>query len=308
VAREAGHAGGRDSKAQRRTEARIARVAKVGRASGSGPAPIALLTDFGYRDHYAGAMKGVIAALAPGAPIIDVTHGVAPQSIVAGALALRESWRFFPPRTIFVAVVDPGVGTARAPVAIETRAGARFVGPDNGVLSLAVEEAGPLRVVELRVPRYRLSPVSATFHGRDIFAPAAAHLWRGVRLGALGPQVRGGLTRLELAEPREGVRELRGEVIYVDGFGNLISNIGRDALERFGARFPTMGLSVRIGRGGPLEIRETYGAVRKGVPLATFGSFELLEIAVRDGSAARRFAAGPGAVVIVRPVPRNAHG
>lgn len=288
--------------------ARTARVARGGGARRTSPAPIALLSDFGYRDHYVGAMKGVIAAIAPSAPIIDITHGVEPQSVLAGALLLRESWRFFPPRTVFVAVVDPGVGTARAPVAIDTRAGARFVGPDNGVLSLAAEEADVRRAVELRAARYRLSPVSATFHGRDIFAPAAAHLWRGVRLGALGPAVHDGLARLELTEPREGVRELRGEVIYADGFGNLISNIAREALARFGARFPAMGLSVRIESGGPLHIHETYGAVRKGVPLATFGSFGLLEIAVRDGSAARRFAAGPGAVVIVRPVPRKTHG
>jgi S-adenosylmethionine hydrolase len=148
--------------------------------------------------------------------------------------------------------------------------------------------------------------VSATFHGRDIFAPAAAHLWRGVRLGALGPSLRDGLTPLELAAPREGVEELRGEVLYADGFGNLVSNIGRDALARFAARFPAMRLSVRIDAGAPLEIREAYGDARKGAPLATFGSFELLEVAVRDGSAAKRFDAGPGAVVTVRPFRRTA--
>jgi S-adenosylmethionine hydrolase len=271
-----------------------------------GPAPIAILTDFGYRDHYVGAMKGVIASIAPGAPLIDITHGVPAQSVVAGAIALAQSWRLFPQRTIFLVVVDPGVGTARLPVAVQTRAGARFVGPDNGVLSLALEEAGPARAVELRAPRYRLARVSATFHGRDIFAPAAAHLWRGVRLGALGPALRDGLTHLELAAPREGVEELRGEVLYVDGFGNLVSNIGRDALARFAARFPAMRLSVRIDAGAPVEIREAYGDARKGAPLATFGSFELLEVAVRDGSAAKRFAAGPGAVVTIRPFRRTA--
>jgi S-adenosylmethionine hydrolase len=269
-------------------------------------APIAILTDFGCRDHYVGAMKGVIASIAPGAPLIDIAHGVPAQSIVAGALVLAQSWRLFPPRTVFLVVVDPGVGTARLPVAVQTRAGARFVGPDNGVLSLALDEAGPARGVELRTPRYRLAPMSATFHGRDIFAPAAAHLWCGVKLEALGPPVRDGLTHLELPEPREGVDELRGEVLYADGFGNLVSNIGRDALARFQARFPAMRLSVRIDMGAPMEILETYGDARKGVPLATFGSFELLEIAVRDGSAVQRFAAGPGAMVTVRPLRRTA--
>jgi S-adenosyl-L-methionine hydrolase (adenosine-forming) len=272
---------------------------------GGGAAPIAILTDFGYRDHYVGAIKGVIASIAPGAPLIDITHGVPPQSIAAGAIALAQTWRLFPPRTIFLVVVDPGVGTARLPVAVQTRAGARFVGPDNGVLSLALEEAGPSRAVELRAPRYRLARVSATFHGRDIFAPAAAHLWRGVKLESLGPPVREGLTHLELAEPREGVEELRGEVLYVDGFGNLVSNIARDALARFEARFPAMRLSVRIGTGAPIEILQAYGDARNGVPLATFGSFELLEIAVREGSAARHFAAGPGAMVTVRPLRRK---
>lgn len=269
-------------------------------------APIAILTDFGYRDHYVGAMKAVIASIAPGASLIDITHGVPAQSIMAGAIALAQSWRMFPPRTVFLVVVDPGVGTARLPVAVQTRAGARFVGPDNGVMSLALEEAGPARAVELRTPRYRLARVSTTFHGRDIFAPAAAHLWRGVKLEALGPPLRGGLTHLELAEPREGVEELRGEVLYVDSFGNLVSNIGRDALARFEARFPDMPLSVKIGIGAPLRILEAYGDARKGVPLATFGSFELLEIAVRDGSAAERFAAGPGAIVTIRPPLRTA--
>ncbi len=271
----------------------------------SGAAPIALLTDFGYRDHFVGAMKGVIASIAPGAALIDITHGVPAQSIVAGAIALAQSWRLFPPRTVFLVVVDPGVGTARLPVAVQTRAGARFVGPDNGVLALALEEAGPARAVELRAPRYRLARVSTTFHGRDIFAPAAAHLWSGVKLELLGPPVRDGLTNLELAEPREGIDELRGEVLYVDGFGNLVSNIERDALARFEARFPAMRLSVRIGAGAPIEILQAYGDARKGVPLATFGSFELLEIAVRDGSAAQRFAAGPGAMVTVRPLRRK---
>jgi S-adenosyl-L-methionine hydrolase (adenosine-forming) len=270
-----------------------------------GSAPIAMLTDFGYRDHYVGAMKGVIASIAPGAPLIDITHGVPAQSIVAGAIALAQSWRLFPAGTVFLVVIDPGVGTTRLPVAVQTRAGARFVGPDNGVLSLALEDAGPARAVELRSPRYRLAHVSATFHGRDIFAPAAAHLWRGVKLESLGSPLRDGLTRLELAEPREGIEELRGEVLYADGFGNLVSNIGRDALAQFEARFPAMRLSVRIDGGAPMEIVQAYGDVRQGVPLATFGSFKLLEIAVRNGSAAQHFAAGPGAMVTVRSLRRK---
>jgi S-adenosylmethionine hydrolase len=257
--------------------------------------PLAIITDFGYRDHYVGAIKGVIASIAPGAVTIDITHGVPAQSIVAGALALRESWAFFPARTVFLAVVDPGVGTARAPIAIESRAGARFVGPDNGLLWPAAHLAGIARIVKLTSPRYRLKEVSATFHGRDIFAPAAAHLWLGTPVSALGPALRlGSMVKLELPSPRESARELRGEVLYVDGFGNLVSNIDRRAAAKFGARFHHKSLSVRIEPGAHMRILTAYGDAPRGAPLALFGSFGLLEVAVRDGSAATHFAAGPG--------------
>ncbi|MGA9722887.1 MAG: SAM-dependent chlorinase/fluorinase [Candidatus Binatus sp.] len=259
------------------------------------PFPLAIITDFGYRDHYVGAMKGVIASIAPGATVIDITHGIPAQSIVAGAIALRESWRYFPPRTVFLAVVDPGVGTSRAPIAIETRAGARFVGPDNGLLWLAANEAGVTRIVKLTSPRHRLTNVSPTFHGRDIFAPAAAYLWRGTPISSFGPALRpNSIARLELPPPVDAARELRGQVIYVDGFGNLVSNIDRPAAERFGARFRHKYLSVRIEGGAAMRILDAYGDAPKGVPLAIFGSFSLLEVAIRDGNAAAHFAAGPG--------------
>ena len=268
------------------------------------PFPVAIITDFGYRDHYVGAMKGVIASIAPRANVIDITHGVVAQCVVAGAIALHQSWRYFPPRTVFLAVVDPGVGTARAPIAIETRAGARFVGPDNGLLWLAAKEAGIKRVVKLTSPRHRLSNVSATFHGRDIFAPAAAYLWRGTPISALGPELRSSLpansiVALELPRPTESARELRGEVVYVDGFGNLVSNIDRRTAEQFGSRFRHKSLSVRIEGGAAMGILDTYGDAPEGASLAIFGSFNLLEIAIRNGNAAARFAAGPGTPVSV---------
>jgi S-adenosyl-L-methionine hydrolase (adenosine-forming) len=264
------------------------------------PFPVAIITDFGYRDHYVGVMKGVIASIAPRANVIDITHGVVAQCIVAGAIALRESWRYFPPRTVFLAVVDPGVGTARAPIAIETRAGARFVGPDNGLLWLAAKEAGIKRVVKLTSSRHRLTNVSATFHGRDIFAPAAAYLWRGTPISALGPALRStSIVTLELPRPTESARAMRGEVVYVDGFGNLVSNIDRRTAEQFGARFRHKSLSVRIKGGAAMGILDTYGDAPKGASLAIFGSFNLLEIAIRNGNAAAKFAAGPGTPVSV---------
>jgi S-adenosyl-L-methionine hydrolase (adenosine-forming) len=272
------------------------------------PPPIALLTDFGYRDHYVGVMKGVIASIAPAAKVIDLTHGIPPQSIAAGALALEQSWRYFPPRTIFVAVVDPGVGTSRRPIAVESDAGARFIGPDNGLLASAAQQAGVRRIVELRSPRYRLPEVSATFHGRDIFAPAAAHLWRGVRLSALGPELPAMTPAAIVPGVSEKRNEIIGSVVYTDGFGNLITNIDRDCFQRFASRFRGFRLSVRIGRGAPIEIREAYGDADAGGSLATFGSFERLEVAVRNGSAAERFAAGPGALVTIRAVRRSPGG
>ena len=260
--------------------------------------PIALLSDFGSRDHYVGVMKGVIASLAPSAPIIDLTHGVPAQCVTAGALALRESWRFFPRHTVFLAVVDPGVGTARRAVAIETAAGARLVGPDNGVLWLAAEQAKVKRAVELDAPRYRLARVCDTFHGRDVFAPAAAYLWRGVALRAFGPAV-ADLARLDLGAVEQRARRLCGAVIYVDHFGNLISNITREQFEDFAARFPGRGVSIKIGVRARVRLARTYAQSAAGAAMALFGSFELLEIAVRDASAARRFHAGAGTAVEV---------
>jgi S-adenosyl-L-methionine hydrolase (adenosine-forming) len=268
------------------------------RARGKARAPIAILSDFGYRDHYVGAMKGVIASIAPGAPIIDITHGVPPQSVTAGAFILRASWRYFPRGTIFLAVVDPGVGTPRLPVVVETRAGARFVGPDNGLLWPAVAEAGFARAFELRSPRYRLERISATFHGRDIFAPGAAWLWRGVRPSAMGPAL-ASMRRLDIAAPVRKGRELCGSVVYADHFGNLVTNINRASFERFASFFHGKMVSVRISRSARIQLRKAYGDAPKGAPLAIFGSFELLEIAVRDGSAAERFGAQEGTSVTV---------
>jgi S-adenosylmethionine hydrolase len=269
------------------------------------PPPIALLTDFGYRDHYVGVMKGVIAGIAPAARIIDVTHGIAPQAIAAGAIALAQSWRYFPARTIFVAVVDPGVGTSRLPIAVETEAGARFVGPDNGLLWTAANQAGMRRVVELKSPRYRRPEVSATFHGRDVFAPAAAHLWRGVRLAALGPLLDGITPAADAPEVVEARNQLVGSVVYIDGFGNLVTNIDRESFERFARRFRGFRLSVRIGKGDPIEILKAYGGARSGSSLAIFGSFEMLEVAVRDGSAAQKLSAVAGDAVAVRAIRRS---
>ena len=264
--------------------------------------PIALLSDFGYPDHYAGVMRGVISSIAPRAPIIDITHGIPPQNILAGALALRESWRYFPATTIFLVVVDPGVGTGRRALVIETRSGARLVGPDNGVLWMAAEQAGFRRAVELRSKRHFLPHQSSTFHGRDVFSPVAAHLWNGVELDQLGV-LTADIERLTLVEPLEEADSICGVVIHVDGYGNLVSNLPRSRVEALQARFPTRRLLVRIEGSVPVDVSRTYGDVEKGALLALFGSFEMLEIAVREGNAAQALAAEPGMQIRVRAEP-----
>jgi S-adenosylmethionine hydrolase len=259
---------------------------------------VAILSDFGYRDHYAGVMKGTIARIAPRARIIDLTHGIPPQAIAVGALVLAQSWRYFAPRTVFLAVVDPGVGTARLPIAIETHAGARFVGPDNGLLSLAAADGGVRWIVELKSPRFRLNDISSTFHGRDIFAPAAAWLARGASIRALGPAL-DRLTPLALPDPSLTGQRIRGEVVYVDGFGNLVTNISATILARLAASFRTKPLSVRINGSAAIKIYRAYGDAPAGSSLATVGSFNLLEIAIRDGNAAVHYRAQTGASVVV---------
>lgn len=262
--------------------------------------PIAILTDFGDRDHYVGVMKGVIASIAPATPVIDLTHGIPRQSITAGALVLAHSWRHFPPRTIFLAVVDPGVGTDRLPIAIATRSGARFVGPDNGLLAIAAAEAEVRQIVELRASRYRLPTTSATFHGRDIFAPAAAWIARGTRLRALGPEL-ASITPLAIpAGVSKAPGELTGAVIYIDGFGNLVTNLSRGQVEAFAGDVPQDRLLIRVERRSPIRLCGTYSDVPVGTPLASFGSFEMLEIALRDGDAARAFGVEVGAAVTVK--------
>jgi S-adenosylmethionine hydrolase len=267
---------------------------------------IAILSDFGYRDHYVGVMKGVIESIAPGARSLDLTHGIPPQQVNAGALVLAQSWRYFPQRTVFLAVVDPGVGTDRLPIAIATHAGAFFVGPDNGLLWTAAAAAQIKQIVELKTARYRLPNPSSTFHGRDIFAPAAAWISRGVRLSSLGPP-REQIVKLEVTtEARETSRAIEGKVIYIDRFGNLVTNISRGQIDRLAARDPrfaerlTQGrLEIRLGRRPAFRIGRAYGEVAPGRPLGLFGSFEMVEIAVRDGDAAAYFGAGAGSRVTI---------
>jgi S-adenosylmethionine hydrolase len=241
---------------------------------------ITLLTDFGLEDGYVAAMKGVIASVAPEARLVDVTHLVPPQDVAFGRFRLLTAAPFFPPGTIHLAVVDPGVGTARRAVAIRSRSGSCFVGPDNGLLLGALDADPPVAAVELSDPGFWRTPTpSATFHGRDVFAPVAGHLARGVTLESLGSALRPeALVKLRL-DPWKAVPDgAEGAIQAVDRFGNLISNVPGTALPEDGAW--SASLAGRI-----LDGHRTYGDVPPGELVALVGSHGFVEVAVHRGDA-----------------------
>lgn len=277
---------------------------------------IALLTDFGTTDSYVGVMKGVIARICPNTQMIDITHEIAPQNIRQGAFTLLNAYRYFPPETIFLVVVDPGVGSTRRPIAL--RAGEyTFVAPDNGLLSYILTETpvgyGKPQIIELNNPVYQLPAVSYTFHGRDIFAPAAAHLSAGVELDQLGRLIE---EPVSLPEPQLAVEDftLTGEVMNTDHFGNLVTSIGllewisTDWLRlnpRFGKRHSMVEVdaaaaTVKVYDQVIKGIVPSYSRTRPGDLLAMVGSSGYLEIAVNQGNAAGRLGTQIGDRVEIR--------
>src|SRR6266581_330340 len=192
---------------------------------------IALLTDFGTRDHYAGTMKGVALGICPDATLVDISHEVPAHDVVGGALELAAAYRYFPAGTIFLVVVDPGVGSTRRGIAAEA-GDYKFVAPDNGVLTAVIDEHAPKRVVELSERRYAQPTVSRTFEGRDRFAPAAAWLAKGIDLAGLGRPLTAWCS-LDVPEPVVDGHRMAGEVLRVDRFGNLVTNVDRRTFERF---------------------------------------------------------------------------
>jgi len=241
---------------------------------------ITLLTDFGVEDAYVGTMKGVILSINPRVQIVDICHEIAPQDIFEGAYVLWTSYRYFPKGTIHVAVVDPGVGGARSAICASVN-GHIFVAPDNGLLSFVVSEAEPDEIVRITRRKYLLPRISRTFHGRDIFAPAAAHISTGLPIGRLGASAQR-LKTFPVPKPRRTKKgEIEGEVIHIDRFGNLVTNIVEDMLP---ARKEPI---VRIGRRRIIGISNSYEEVASGALLAIVGSAGLLEISVNGGSAAK---------------------
>jgi S-adenosyl-L-methionine hydrolase (adenosine-forming) len=230
---------------------------------------VTLLTDFGTADGYVAEMKGVLLTGARETAVIDISHDIPPQDVDAGRLALARYWKRFPEGTIHVVVVDPGVGTPRAALAVESQR-RYLIGPDNGVLSPALLAPG-VRVLRLTVP----AGSSATFHGRDVFAPAAVHLALGQSFDALGTPITEPIIRRTPEPRRAGDGSVVGQVVTIDRFGNCITNL-----------LGVKGGSVAVG-GRTVSVRRVYGDAAPGEPVALVGSSGLLEIAVRDGSAAR---------------------
>ena len=243
---------------------------------------ITLLTDFGTADGYVGEMKGVLAANAPDCSLIDIAHDLPPHDVEAGRLALARYWHRFPVGTVHLAVVDPGVGGQRAALAVESE-GRTLVGPDNGLLSPAMLHPGA-RCVILPVP----PSASATFHGRDVFAPAAAKLAQGVALDALGTLCSDPIVRRTPEATRRADGAINGTVITIDRFGNLVTNL----VARHGG-------TIEVG-GRSIPIRRTYVDVESSALVALTGSSGLVEIAVRDGSAAAELGAARGDAVVLR--------
>jgi S-adenosyl-L-methionine hydrolase (adenosine-forming) len=247
---------------------------------------ITLLTDFGTADSYVAEMKATLLAAVPEATLVDLTHAVFPGDLRAAAYLLGRTWHRFPGGTVHLAVVDPGVGTARAALAFGT-GGHWFVGPDNGLFTPVLKDAA-VEIVGLPIP----ATAAPTFHGRDLFAPAAAALAAGARIESIGEPFRGIPHRLSYREPHYEGKSVVGEVVYVDRFGTLVTNLTPELVPDYGV-IEVEGLEL-----GP--IRRTFGDVPTGGLLAYRGSGGQVEIAVRDGSAARRLGLGVGGRIRVR--------
>jgi S-adenosylmethionine hydrolase len=251
---------------------------------------IALLSDFGTRDHYAGVMKGVILGICPDVTLIDLSHDLPAHDVLAASLELAASFKYFPAGTIFVAVVDPGVGTTRRGLAAEA-GDWRFVAPDNGVLTAVFQQVPPKRVVELTERRYARPTVSRTFEGRDRFAPAAAFIAKGTQLPAFGRAVTD-YQHIALPQPTLEDNVLRGCVVRIDRFGNVVTNLDRKSCERLADT--QQGLQLTVGGRAIGRLVSTYADIAPGDIGALFGSTDHLECAAHSASAAERLGVAVG--------------
>jgi hypothetical protein len=261
---------------------------------------ITFLTDFGVQDDYAGVCRGVMKRIAPESQIVNITHGIGPMAVTEGALMLARAIPYMPVG-VHLAVVDPGVGGVRRPVALEDADGRLFVGPDNGLLLPAAERAGITRARELVNPRYALQTISRTFHGRDLFAPAAAHLANGVPLDELGPPLDpDALVRLDLPRPSFSDDRIEATMLYVDSFGNIALNLTRDDAEHAGV---VPGTRVELELAGEryfAVMARTFADARPGDVILYEDSYRNMSIAINRGNAASMLHAGSGRPLRIR--------
>jgi S-adenosylmethionine hydrolase len=256
---------------------------------------IALLSDFGLRDHYVGTMKAVVLGICPDATLVDISHDIPPHDVLTASLELAACYRYFPPGAVFVAVVDPGVGSTRRGIAVEA-GDYRFVAPDNGVLTAVLTDTPARRIVELTERRYARPTVSRTFEGRDRFAPAAGWIAKGVDLSALGRPA-GDIQQLAIPVARLADDVLMGDVLRVDRFGNLVTNIDRKLFDKFSQ---SGGIEISAGTHRIGRVVATYAEAASGEVCALFGSTDHLEIAVNASSASERLSLTRGAPVTIR--------
>jgi S-adenosylmethionine hydrolase len=256
---------------------------------------VTFLSDFGLQDDFVGTCHGVIKRIAPDADVIDITHGIPPQAVLQGALVLANTVRYMP-AAVHLAVVDPGVGGTRRALALRDGAGRLYVGPDNGLLVPAAERNGGITAAhELVNPEYMLSPVSRTFHGRDVFAPAAAHLALGIEVERFGPPLAAdGLVRLDLPEPNAGADRLAATVLYVDRYGNMQLNLTREHLEQVGI---APGTRIELDVDGELYYAvaaRTFGDARPGDIILYEDAYRNIAVAISGGDAAGMFGGTAG--------------
>ena len=255
---------------------------------------ITLLTDFGTKDHYVASMKGTIFNINPRCTLIDITHHVTPHNIKEGAFLLANAYSFFPKGTIHLSVVDPGVGGLRTPVLFVTT-NYFFVGPDNGLFTFVLKREKVKKVVALTNPKYFLSHLSTTFHGRDLFAPVAAHLSLGVKPEAFGSEL-DSWVELDFEKPRIREGRLIGEILLIDAFGNLISNIDEKGLLHF---IKDHSFMIKIGRKIIQDLKKGYWEGKRNEPITLIGSGGFLEISVREGNAQKMLKIKKGDRIIV---------
>ena len=258
---------------------------------------ITLTTDYGANDHLVGTMKGVILKINPDITIVDITHNVTAYDLLDGALAIGAAYSYFPPKTIHIVVVDPGVGTDRRPLLVSA-ASQYFVAPDNGVLSVIYErEKDSLLVRHANVEHYYLSPLSKTFHGRDVFAPVAAWLAKGWQSGSMGDEITD-FKKFAMPRPKTGESETKGVVMRVDSFGNLITNFRAEDLPESAQN--GSGIGLHVGTHAVSRMVDTFANGKAGEAIAYMGSSGFLEIGVNKGNAARTLAIGRGAAVVLK--------